>query len=260
MRAVPISPESLTACARLVEQGDPDRFLAAMAVPPPGRGGLMVLYAFNLEIARAPWVTQEPLVARMRLQFWRDVVAEPDRPRAHEVAEPLAALIRARALPASLFETMIAAREDEIDGAHLTDAGALTAYLEGSAGALMALAVRVLGGAADPVAREHGQAQGLANYLMAVPAIQAAGRPALPPDADPAALAREGLARLKRAGGQRGSVPRAARPALLAAWRAGSILRQAASDPGRVGSGGLGQSEFARRGGLLWATLIGGRF
>jgi 15-cis-phytoene synthase len=245
------------ACAALVERGDPDRFLAAMAAPPRARGALFPLYALNLELARAPWVTQEPLVARMRLQFWRDVVSDPGTLRAHEVAEPLARLIRHRALPLPLFEAMIAARESEVEGAHLADAAALWSYLDGTAGALMALAVRALGGAADEAGRGYGTAQGLANYLMATPAILSTGRPALPPGVDPAELAAEGLSRLAAARGRRGGVPSEGRPALLAAWRAGPILRQSLRDPGAVSEGRLGQSEFARRGGLVWASLTG---
>jgi 15-cis-phytoene synthase len=240
-----------------LRSADPDRFLAVMAAPPIARGDLATLYALNLELARAPWVTAEPLVARMRLQFWRDVVADPGTPRAHEVAAPLARLIRDRALPVALFEAMIAAREAEVEGAHLADGAALGAYLDGTAGALMALAVRVMGGVGDQAARGFGRAQGLANYLMAVPAIAAAGRPVLPLGVDPAALAAEGLCDLRAARAQGRAIPRAARPALLAAWRAGPILRQVVRDPGAVQAGRLGQSEFARRGGLLWASLVG---
>ena len=65
---------TVAACAGLVERGDPDRFLAVMAAPPAARARLFPLYAFNLEVARAPWVTQEPMIAEMRLQWWRDAV------------------------------------------------------------------------------------------------------------------------------------------------------------------------------------------
>lgn len=255
MSSDPFHADAAQACAKLVERGDPDRFLAMMAAPPSARPALAVLYAFNLEIARAPWVSAEPLVARMRLQFWRDVVSDPEAPRAHEVAGPLAALIRARELPAELFESMIAAREVEIEVAHLQDPAALMDYLDGSAGALMALSVRALGSAADDVARGYGLAQGLANYLLAVPAILVAGRPALPEGGKPDKLAAEALAGLAQARRNRGNVPAGARPALLAAWRAGPLLQQVRKYPERVKTGQLAQSEFARRGGLLWASL-----
>lgn len=83
---------SVEACAKLVERGDPDRFLAVMAAPVAARAQLLPLYAFNLEVARAPWVTKEPMIAEMRLQWWRDVVAEAS-PRAHEVVSPFHAVI-----------------------------------------------------------------------------------------------------------------------------------------------------------------------
>jgi phytoene/squalene synthetase len=241
----------------MVQRGDPDRWLALMAAPAGARGALAVLYAFNLELARAPWVAREPLLARMRLQFWREVVTEADRPRAHEVAGPLVRLIRDRGLPAALFEAMIAAREAEAEGAHLADAGALRAFVTGTSGALMALAVRALGGAADEVARGYGAAQGMANYLLAVPAIRAAGRAALPSGAAVRDLAAAGLEDLARARVGRAAVAGPARPALLAAWRAGPVLRRAMADPEGVEAGRLVQSEFARRGGLLWAALRG---
>jgi len=45
---------SFDACAALVAKGDPDRFLSAMTAPVALRGRLLTLYAFNLEVARAP--------------------------------------------------------------------------------------------------------------------------------------------------------------------------------------------------------------
>ena len=100
---------SLQACADLVERGDPDRFAAVMAAPMPLRARLWPLYAFNLEIARAPWVTKEPMIAEMRLQWWRDVVAE-SAPRAHEVAGPLQGLIGVAGLDVAVLDRMAAAR------------------------------------------------------------------------------------------------------------------------------------------------------
>ncbi|KPQ06487.1 MAG: phytoene synthase [Rhodobacteraceae bacterium HLUCCA12] len=249
------------ACASLVERGDPDRFLATMAAPPEARGPLFVLQAFNLEVARAPWVTSEALIARMRLQFWRDVVEQAghETPPAHEVAGPLASLIAERALPRAPLLGLIDARELDLERAPFADDGALWSYLDATAGALMVASTRALGGGDDAVAREFGAAQGLANYLLAVPALEAAGRLPLPDGRAEAVavLAREGLDRLTRGRRGRGRIAPAARPALLAAWRAGVILKQALQAPHRVKAGALEQSEFGRRGSLLWRALRG---
>ncbi len=91
-----------TACAEQVQRADPDRFLSAMTARPDQRGPLMVLYAFNLEVARAPWVTKEPLIAEMRLQWWRDAIAEVfegREVRRHEVVTPLGEVIHGHKLP-----------------------------------------------------------------------------------------------------------------------------------------------------------------
>ena len=47
-----------------------------MAAPLAARQILFPLYAFNVEVARAPWVASEPMIGEMRLQWWRDVLEE----------------------------------------------------------------------------------------------------------------------------------------------------------------------------------------
>ena len=255
---------SVEACASLVERGDPDRFAAVMAAPGPLRGRLMVLYAFNLEVARAPWVTQEPMIAEMRLQWWRDVVAEAGagKPsRAHEVAGPLAQLIAEAGLPVAVLDALIEARRWDVYREPFEDQAALAAYLEDTGGGLMWLAGRALGAeaAAEADLRAVGWAAGLAAFLRAVPELEARGRvPLVDGRAEAvAALAAAGLARLA---GARAGLRRmgGARAATIAAWQAAAILRQAGQQPERVAAGALGQSEFARRWGLLRAGLRGG--
>ena len=250
--------------AEIVRLGDPDRFAATLAAPEGARVRLWPLYAFNLEIARAPYVTQEPLIAEMRLQFWADVmdgIARGAAPRAHEVARPLALLWQGEGLPVALGQAMIAARYWDIARVPFADEAALMAHLDATTGNLMWLAARLLGAPeqSTPVVRDMAHAAGLANWLLAVPAMQAAGRVPLVDDGDAAirALADAGLARLARARAGRGQVPKAAAPALLTGWRAGTILRRAGRSPARVRDGGLQGSEFARRGGLLWRALSG---
>ena len=60
---------SLQACANLVARADPERFAAAMAAPLAARAVLLPVYAASIEVARAPWLTQEPMIAEMRLQW-----------------------------------------------------------------------------------------------------------------------------------------------------------------------------------------------
>jgi 15-cis-phytoene synthase len=254
---------SLAACAVLVERGDPDRFQAVLAAPRWTREILLPLYAFNLEIARAPWVTAEPLIAEMRLEWWREVVrsAGSGAARAHEVAAPLHALIADFGLPREGLLALIDARAADIGRSGFEHQAALTGYLEATGGGLMWLAARALGagGGAEAAVRDYGRAAALAQYLVAVPALTAHGRRALPDTSDAAVtgLARSGLAWLGAARQARRTVPRAVAPALLAGWLAGPRLTRAAADPSAVTAGALEVSEFVRRGRLLWQAATG---
>lgn len=253
---------SLDACAALLQRGDPDRYLSVLAAPLWARELLLPLYACNLEIARAPWASKEPMIAEMRLQWWRDTVeaAGQGRPaRAHEVAGPLHRLITETGLPVDPLDRLIAARRWDCWTEPFADLAALETYLDETGGGLMWLAGRALGApdTAEAALRAYGWASGLAGFLRAVPELQARGRQPLPAGTDPATLARMGLARIAEARAQRRALPKGLAPALLAGWQAEPLLRQVLADPAAVAEGRLGLSEFARRRRLLWQSLSG---
>jgi len=226
----------LAGCAGLLQRGDPDRFRAAMAAPLGLRRKLLPLYAFNLEIARAPWVTQEPLIAEMRLQWWRDAlaeIAEGGVVRRHEVVTPLAEALDAEA--ARALDGLIEARRADIETAAPEGRDRLLAYLDDTAGTLLWQAGRLAGSQAEPGLRAAGRAQGAASFLVAVPELVAKGRHALP-HGDPAeemrALAEAGLAALAEA--RSAGFDRPARPVLAAMAGVRGTLRAVIRDPGEA--------------------------
>lgn len=250
---------SSEACAALVQRGDPDRFAAVMAAPSEMRARLWPIYAFNLEVARAPWVTKEPMIAEMRLQWWRDVVAEPTA-RAHEVAGPLHDLIKATNLPVAVLDRMAAARVWDVYREPFEDQADMDRYLEETSGGLMWLAAMACGAPdqAEAAVRAYGWAAGLAGYLRAVPELEKRGRVPLLDGRGEAVrgLARRGLMKLREARAGRNLIGKAA-PALLAGWQTGGLLKQVSADPRVVSGGRMGLSEFARRGGLVWQAFTG---
>ncbi|WP_375172684.1 squalene/phytoene synthase family protein [Pseudooceanicola sp.] len=238
-----------TACAALVEKGDPVRFRAAMAAPVAARGVLFPLYAFNLEVARAPWVTKEPMIARMRLQWWRDALAEIAAGgvvRRHEVVTPLALAVRAEDV--AVLDRLIAARDRDVEGEAFEDEAALWSYLEATGGGLIEVAARRLGGG-ERLAPAAGRALGLAAWLMAVPALEAAGRQPLPDGRAEtvARLAREALEAWAEVRAGWSAVPAAARPAFFPMAGVGAVLRRAAANPARVKDDALEPGPFAAR-------------
>jgi phytoene synthase len=102
-----------------VRAADRDRFLAALFAPEPARADLLALLAFDHELARTRTVTREPMLARIRLQWWREAIAEaaaPGTPRAQPIVESLSETVRRRRLAPEQLEALIDAREEEIDG------------------------------------------------------------------------------------------------------------------------------------------------
>ncbi|TNC68031.1 squalene/phytoene synthase family protein [Rubellimicrobium roseum] len=249
---------TLEACAALVERGDPDRFRVAMAAPPPAREILFPLYAFNLEVARAPWVTKEPMLAEMRLQWWRDVVetaATGGTPPAHEVARPLGDLIREGRLSAEPLDALIEARRRDIEAEPFT-AAELRPHLEGTAGNLLWAGAQALGEADRNAVVKAGFAAGLASWLLALPDLAAANRGlADPSNATVRALAEEGLTALAQARRTRFGP---GVPALRAATLARPVLKAVQADPEAALQGGLAPPEGRKRLRLLWAALRGG--
>lgn len=252
--------DDVTACAQLLERGDPDRFMAAMAAPVAARRVLFPLFAFNVEVARAPWVTQEPMIAEMRLQWWRDAleeIAQGKTPRRHEVVTPLAEVLPPEV--AARLDGMIAMRRWDIHKDPFEDNAHFDRYLSETSGTLVWASARALGGGDAAALDDFGYAMGVANWFRAIPELEARGRIPLV-DGTPdgiAALARKGLDRLARARKARNSVAPVARAALLPGWQAGAILRQAANDPRRVADGTLGQSGAAKQLSLIWQVATG---
>lgn len=253
---------SLQACAELVERGDPDRFMATMAAPPEARAVLFPLYAFNLEVARAPWVASEPMIAEMRLQFWRDVVEEIGQgkpPRAHEVVEPLAQAIQPE--NAAPLDELIAARRWDIYRDAFEDEAHFDRYIDATAGNLAWVAARALGAAdeAETAIRDMAWGGAVAGFLRAVPELEARGRVPLL-DGRPEgvkALADRALTRFRQGKAAQSTIPAAARPALYTFWQAEPILKTALANPLCVADGALAVSEFARRARLLLVSLTG---
>jgi hypothetical protein len=103
----------------MVREADRDRFLAALFAPEPARSGLLALLAFDHELARTRTVTREPMLAEIRLQWWREAAAEAvgaGKPRAQPVVESLSETVRRHDLTLDGLLALIDARAEEIEG------------------------------------------------------------------------------------------------------------------------------------------------
>lgn len=183
----------LSAVAALVSQHDHDRFVTASFAPESRRDSLFALFALNYELAKVREAVREPMMGRIRLQWWReaiDEIAAGNPPRQHEVAEPLAQVIRAHQLPTGMLVRMIDAREKDLLPDPPLTLAELEDYADGTGGTLSALAFRTLAvkdtdGAAEMAARHVGVGYALAGLLRATAFHARFSRSFIPVEFDP---------------------------------------------------------------------------
>ena len=165
--------------ADFVRRNDPDRFLASLFAPTEQRQAVWVLCAVNHELARAREVVSEPMLALIRLQWWREVVQGVRR--RHEVAGPLGALLDRGVVAAADVESMIAAREVEADET-MPDVATWRAHKLGTGGGLAVAVGRLLGGSAAELERLRllGGAYAAVGSVLGVAGLARQGRCGLP--------------------------------------------------------------------------------
>ena len=272
--------------AETLRRYDRDRFQTALFAPGERRPALLALYAFNFEAARIREVTREPMLGRIRLQWWRDAIGEiyaGAPPRRHEVVEALSAAIRDHRLLRVHFEALLAAREQDLVEEAPASMEALEAYAEGTSASLLLLALEALDvrdAAALQAATSAGIAYALAGLLAAVPFHARMKRVYLPQDVtdsngldiagslfelrasqaleetvkEIAALARY---HLSAARAQRQAVPRAALPALLPAVLAQRRLKLLDRLGHNVMDPRFARADALQSWRLTWAVLRG---
>lgn len=270
-------------CAEQVRQQDYDHYLCGLFAPEEQRQGLYALYALNAEIARTPELVSEPLLGRIRLQWWRDAVDaayQGGGPR-HQVVQALAQAIVRFDLPREEFDAMLDAREAEVEGEPIEDYTALERLAQATQGSLTMLSLACLG-ALQPRALQAGRHVGVAfaltGLLRAVPFHAAQRRLYLPLDRLQAAgvsvealfegrkqaalpvviagVASEARRHLRLARRLRIGIPRLALPALLPATLLDGYLSRLARQKYDVYSPKIDLPPLARQLRLAWKASM----
>lgn len=247
---------TLQACAEMLKAHDPDRFGMALAAPSGARSRLVTLYALNVELARAPFQSTEPMLALMRLQWWVDRLAEMGAgtaPPAHDVLVPL---WDAWGDAAGQMVPLAEARQRDCDRQPFAGTDQVLAHIDATAGTLMRMAAHALGvpPQADGVIADQARGAGVTAWLRALPQLQQLHLGILDPAA-PARLAQIGLDGFAAARRQRRLIPRSGAPALFAGPAAGRFLAAMRDGADPLAAGAI--SPFQRRGALAWLAMTG---
>jgi phytoene synthase len=172
-----------------VRRDDHDRYLCALFAPAAAREDLFALYAFNAEVAKVRESVSEQLIGRMKLQWWRDVIAAiydgGTVPKGNPVVEGLAHIIKRYDLARADFETLIETRERDVGDDDFSDVADLESYADGTSARLTSLALQILG-VTDEATRTAGRHVGigwaLTGLMRAVLFHARANRVPLPQD------------------------------------------------------------------------------
>ena len=252
---------SLEACAELVRTADPDRYAVTIMAPEEVQKILWPLYAFNVEVSRAPWVTQEPMIAEIRLQWWRDAleeIREGNSVRSHEVTTPLAVILDAEG--AMSLDKLIDARKWDIYSDPFKDMADFDSYIDATYGNLLWTAARLIEPTAEErVIRKFAYGCGVAAMLRATASLRMMKKKPLPDDTVEAfhKLAKHGFFNMNYAIRARRSVPKSLIPLLMSGWQAYPTFWAVRMKPHEIYQNGFVQSEFSRRWRLLKLSYLG---
>ncbi len=138
----------LTYCGEYLRTNDPDRYFLSLLTPEPFQESVWALGAFNIEIAKTREVVTDTTIGLIRLQWWRDALAnvyENNQVLKHEIVESLAAAIQSNNLPRKDFDHLIYAREFDLQDVAPASLEGLLNYCDFTHTPLLALTLRCLG-------------------------------------------------------------------------------------------------------------------
>jgi phytoene synthase len=174
-------------CEALVRAADKDRYLTALFLPAEVRPHALALYAFNIEVSSIRERARDPLAGEVRLQWWRDVLA--DRPaggiEGNPVAAAFAATVDRYRLSIATLERLLEAREFDLYDDGMPSTAAFEAYVRLTSASLFELVGDLLGSqnAAFANAANHaGMAYGIVGLLRALPMHASRGQIYIPAD------------------------------------------------------------------------------
>ena len=152
-----------------LRRADPDRWLSSRFIADPARrADVVAIYAFNQELARTVSAAREPMVAEIRLTWWReglDEILAGRPPRGHPVMLAMAEAIARNTLAAAPLEALADSSFEDLDTERFADETALERYLDGASGALMALACAITAGVDAGALRPAAHAWGLVGLI-----------------------------------------------------------------------------------------------
>ncbi|MFZ5691566.1 MAG: phytoene/squalene synthase family protein [Pseudomonadota bacterium] len=140
-------------CEMLVRETDKDRFLATLFAPSSRRADLFALYAFDAETAAVAQRVRDPVAGEVRLQWWHDALAANDGASGHPVADAMHRVLQRHGIAVSDALDLVDARRRALYPADSVTEAEIELSASETAGAIVRMAVQILGGLPGEAAR-----------------------------------------------------------------------------------------------------------
>ena len=143
-------PLKLSLCAQEVRRHDWDRFLFTLFAPADVREDIFTFLAFNSEVARTRDVVTEPLMGKIRLQWWQDAIngiydGTFGAVQHHYILKHLPKVILGRGLTKTHIQKLIFTRHADLLGQPPRNEQALLDYAFGTSAVLNILLLEIVG-------------------------------------------------------------------------------------------------------------------
>jgi len=142
--------------------------------------------AFQYEVAKTRSVVSDTTIGLIRLQWWRDGIAKiyaGKPPRQHQILAALVQIIQEHDLPQDWFDTLIYAREFDLEGVAPINMAGLTTYCDYTGTPFLKLCLKIVG----EEAKEESVQQAAVNYglvglMRTLPVMAQEGQCFIPQD------------------------------------------------------------------------------
>lgn len=162
-------------CDNLVRKHDYDNYLCKYFYPSHAQKGFIALRALNIELASIQEAVSQPLIGRMRMQFWRDAIDAlfGSMPTQQPVSIALYDFVQSGGdLTRSFLKRLVAAREGQLEDPPMMKISDAESYAEDTASTLVYLQLEILGlrdHNADHAASHFGKTIGISTLLRSLP-------------------------------------------------------------------------------------------
>ena len=152
-------------CRVQFKKDEPEKYFVSLFAPKTVQGSLWSIFAFNSELSRIKNSVTEPMIGRIRLQWWRESLEklEENNGGGHYILEALQTLLAQKVIELSELMSLLDAREIEFDETPNRSMKEILKYTESTDGLLTELSAKITSCHSDDInwAKKIGTSWGL---------------------------------------------------------------------------------------------------